>query len=84
MKIKFIKIYFLEKKIITTEEDPKPTFYNKGFVFIELITSDGISGLGEPSPYIESPKKLQNYINMSLSNTNAEKCVYLQGCYFIC
>lgn len=62
MKIKFIKIYFLEKKIITTEEDPKPTFYNKGFVFIELITSDGISGLGEPSPYIESPKKLQNYI----------------------
>jgi L-alanine-DL-glutamate epimerase-like enolase superfamily enzyme len=62
MKIKFIKIYFLEKKIIKTEEDPKPTFYNKGFVFIELITSDGISGLGEPSPYIETPKKLQTYI----------------------
>jgi hypothetical protein len=62
MKIKLLKIYFLEKKKIIAEEDPKPTFYNNGFVFIELTTSYGISGLGEPSPYIETPKKLQTYI----------------------
>ena len=57
MKLKNIYIYHLKSKK-KFSNSPLPTFFKEGFTFIIIDTDDHISGYGEPSPYIDTPKRL--------------------------
>ncbi len=61
MKLKNIYIYHLKSKN-KFSDNPLPTFFKEGFTFIIIDTYDNISGYGEPSPYIDTPKKLMKLI----------------------
>ena len=62
MKIKSINIYILKKNKISNEI-PLPNFYNKGFVFFKIESTDGVYGLGEPNPYLGKNNEIAKKIH---------------------
>ena len=51
------EIIFIKKNNYKSQ-NPYPTYFKEGFYVIKLYTSDGLDGLGEPSPYAGNFKKI--------------------------
>ena len=55
---------------------PLPHFYNYGFLFFKITSSEGIYGLGEPNPYLGNlgfiEKKLKKIFDKHLKNKKIE------------
>ena len=82
MKIKKLKIFYVKKKFYYSKF-PKPSFYNEGFVFIKLITENGVEGFGEPSPYISKPKLLISNIEKIFKKYFKNRSVNLNYTYLL-
>ncbi len=71
MKITNLTIYKLFKKKLRNDI-PLPNFYNEGFIFFKLNTSENVYGLGEPNPYLGKllliERRLEKLFNKFIKN----------------